>query len=251
MNNILQDILKLDKQEVTKFLNSLSFSQMHFLNESINLMHFDNVTNLYEEMSDWSSTTKTTGTKPTQPTQAKNASTKPPTQFSNSQSNIKNDELDDILQNIQNSSNVEYKNNQLHVKDPSGKEKIYSKDQVDQISSDPEKVKEIEKKKPGVFSKMASNAIDNFNPIGSFIKGYNSAKLESIDSELNEELETLKRLAGVNGKNENCAGTKAETPSIIGNTSDSHKPTSKLRHELRKKLVAKERMKDNKFKKPT
>lgn len=64
-----------------------------------------------------------------------------------------------------------------------------------------------------------------------------------------EEMGEIVRLAGINGKNENCAGSKAAMPSIIGNTSNSHRPTVKLGHELRKERVAKERMKDNKFKK--
>lgn len=64
-----------------------------------------------------------------------------------------------------------------------------------------------------------------------------------------EEMGEIVRLAGINGKNQNCAGSKSQMPSIIGNTSDSHRPTVKLGHELRKERVAKERKKDNKFKK--
>lgn len=78
-----------------------------------------------------------------------------------------------------------------------------------------------------------------------------SALRDSVEPEddVLEEMGEIVRLAGINGKNENCAGSKAQMPSIIGNTSDSHRPTVKLGHELRKERVAKERMKDNKFKK--
>lgn len=76
-----------------------------------------------------------------------------------------------------------------------------------------------------------------------------SVESEAPDEDVLEEMGEIVRLAGINGKNQNCAGSKAVMPSIIGNTSDSHRPTVKLGHELRKERVAKERKKDNKFKK--
>lgn len=248
MINLIKDLLDINDKEAKLFVSSLSFTQLHNLRESIDVMNFESVYNLYEAV-----------TKPTKPTKPINATSQAIPQNSNgnrqqtlaNKNQMNNLDIDDILAKIKNSSTVDMKNDQLVVKDSSGKEQIYSKEQVNQLASDPTSKKEIESKKPGIFSKFLQNQLDTFNPVQSFVNGYKSAKLESADDSLTEELATLKRLAGVNGKNENCAGTKAEMPSIIGNTSDSHKPTSKLRHELRKKLVAKERMKDNKYKKPT
>lgn len=248
MIDLIKDLLELNDVEAKNFVTSLTFTQLHNLRESIDLMNFELVNELYEAV-----------TKPTKPTKPINANSQNSSQNSNFNSQQRHTnknqtdklDIDDILAKIKNSTTVDMKNDQLVVKDSNGQEQIYSKDQVNHLASDPKTKQEIESKKPGIFSKFLQNQLDTFNPVQSFVNGYKSAKLESVDEELNEELSALKRLAGVNGKNENCAGTKAEMPSIIGNTSDSHKPTSKLRHELRKKLVAKERMKDNKYKKPS
>lgn len=106
---------------------------------------------------------------------------------------------------------------------------------------------------PGKFMK-AANAVGKFaGKVGTSALNTGASTLrdsvEQSDEDVLEEMGEIVRLAGINGKNENCAGSKSQMPSIIGNTSDSHKPSVKLGHELRKERVAKERMKDNKFKK--
>lgn len=90
--------------------------------------------------------------------------------------------------------------------------------------------------------------------IASFKKGYQAGnqtmseeKLEStVDA---EELKRLQELSGITTETTSAGCVAATSSSIVGNTSNSHRPTVKLGAQVRLDRVAKERKKLNKFKK--
>ena len=110
------------------------------------------------------------------------------------------------------------------------------------------------KTKDTVQAAISGNIDAAKNLIASFKQGYQSGnqtmseeKLEStIDA---KDLKRLQELSGIATETTSAGCVAATASSIVGNTSNSHRPTVKLGAQVRLDRVAKERKKLNKFKK--
>lgn len=268
----MSDITSIDVLYCRQLLENITLSQMLLLKELIQSKSTNTLTALLEANTDFnpglygsSPQLPKTPVGPKEPTNTNS--------ISSSNNALDNDRklLNDLLRNNQ-AQVVSTSNSTTKIKMPDGSVQDVRTDNLD-----PNAIKDNTAIQSGNKAKnnnrsATSYVLDQFKsgkiPSGKFKtagdnKGFTSALVRTAsnmaasalrdsvetDDDVLEEMGEIVRLAGINGKNENCAGSKAQMPSIIGNTSDSHRPTVKLGHELRKERVAKERMKDNKFKK--
>jgi hypothetical protein len=229
----------MDKIEILLKENShlLSFKDLLHINKLLKESDFNRALELLEANVDGtnlnSATTGSSGT-----------TAKPVTPISAEQNSVNKDKeltLTDIERRFEEKEHIK-------LKDKSGKE------YEGEVVKDDGKNLTLKDKLNKVYV-VSKETVKDAHSAGShikdkFLQGYNSVNLENIDYQLEEEIRSIKQLAGLKPAVETTSAASVSAgPTVVGNTSKSHLPTSKLAHELRQERVAKERKKENKYKK--